>query len=198
MYTMSRRAASDTRVLILEAARAAMEDGHYHESGLGDIARRAGCSRQAVYLHFGSKAGLFGELMTFVEERERLADLLAGVRDAPTGREALDRLVAVHATFEPRIARLASAFEQARIVDPTFGDLYDQRMRWRYDGMRTIVLRLHDEGDLADGWTVDTAAAFVWTLTAPAAFRLLVADRGWSHRRWRTETTRLLRRALLP
>lgn len=194
---MSRRSSAETRKLILEAARAAMEEGGYHDFGLEDIAKRAGFSRQAVYLNFGSKAGLFGELMTYVEEKEHLGELLAPVREAATGTEALDRLIDAHAKFEPRIARLASAFEQARSADAIFGELYDQRMQWRYEGMRDIVKRLHDDGALAEGWTVDNAAALVWMLTAPAAFRLLVTDRGWSPRRWATETRRLLRRALL-
>src|SRR6266508_3207081 len=57
-------------------------------------------------------------------------------------------------------------------------------MQRRFDGMRTVVARIAAEGRLAPGWDIDTATAFVWALTAPSTFHLLVGERGWSPRRW--------------
>jgi hypothetical protein len=63
--------------------------------------------------------------------------------------------------------------------------------------MRTVIARIADEGRLADGWDIDTATGFVWALTAPPTFHLLVHERGWTPQEWADRTFRLLRRALL-
>lgn len=59
------------------------------------------------------------------------------------------------------------------------------------------MARIADEGRLADGWNIDTAAAFLWALTAPATFHLLVVERGWTPQQWADHTHRLLHDALI-
>jgi hypothetical protein len=70
-------------------------------------------------------------------------------------------------------------------------------MQRRFDAMRTVVARIAAEGRLAPGWDIDTATAFVWALTAPSTFHLLVAERGWTPQRWAQYTHQLLRDALV-
>jgi AcrR family transcriptional regulator len=78
---------------------------------LADVAARAGVSRQAVYLHFGDRAGLLLALLAWVDQAFSLADLLARVDQARTGVEALDRMVEVHAAYSPRIDALTRILE---------------------------------------------------------------------------------------
>ncbi|MDQ3663356.1 MAG: TetR/AcrR family transcriptional regulator, partial [Actinomycetota bacterium] len=59
---MSSGGRPQTRARILEAARAMFEEFGYHDAGLGAVAKRAGVSRQAIYLHFPSKAELLTAL----------------------------------------------------------------------------------------------------------------------------------------
>jgi AcrR family transcriptional regulator len=59
----------DARAAILDAARRLLEERGYHGIGLDAIGREAGVSRQAVYLHFRSKAGLL--LRASLLERDR-------------------------------------------------------------------------------------------------------------------------------
>ena len=70
--------------IALVAARALLEERGF-DVGMGEIGRGAGISRQAVYLHFESKADLLKQLTAWVEEQANLAALLAPVHDAPTG-----------------------------------------------------------------------------------------------------------------
>lgn len=49
-------------------------------------------------LDFGSRPALLLALVDFVDESEGLSELSAQVRAAPTGVEALDRLVQMNAT----------------------------------------------------------------------------------------------------
>jgi len=185
-----------TRQRILAAARSLIEEGHT-DVGLGEIGKRAGISRQAVYLHFASKAQLLTELVTWVEEQANLGALLAPVWTAKTGEEALRALVEAGAVFEPQTHALARVAERARDEDPTVAAIIAERMQRRYDGMRTIVARIATEGRLTPGWDIDTATAFVWALTAPSTFHLLVEERGWSPQRWARYTHQLLHDALV-
>lgn len=62
---------------------------------------------------------------------------------------------------------------------------------------RRIARRLDDEGSLAQGWSVESAADLIWALTNVPAWRDLVRDRGWSNRRYRDRIGEVLRTALL-
>lgn len=186
-----------TRSRVLGAARALFEERGYHDVGLEEIGAAAGVSRQAVYLHFGSKAQLLVELFGWVEEQEHLGDLLAPVLAEPDAVEALSLLVDAHARFEPGIARIADAAEAARRTAPEMDELVRGRMELRRQGMRRIVARIRAQGRLRSGWTVDDATGFVWALLSPESHRLLVREQGWSNRRWATGTKRLLLAALV-
>lgn len=185
-----------TRHRLLVAARSLIEERGCGV-GLGEIGRRAGVSRQAVYLHWASKAELLTDLVTWVEEQENLGALLEPVRTAATGEEAMERLVDVGAVFEPRIQALAGAIRRAVDLDPAIDALSRDRMTRRFHAMRDVVARIEAEGRLAPEWDVDTAAAFVWALTTPVAFDLLVDQRGWTAEDWAASTKRLLRGAIL-
>ena len=193
--TMS-NASVDTRQRILTAARSLIEERGY-DVGLGEIGKRAGISRQAVYLHFASKAQLLTELVTWIEEQADLGSLLAPVWSAPTGEQALRALVDAGAAFEPRIHAIARVTEQARDHDPTVAAIVADRMQRRFEGMRTVISRIHAEDRLAPGWDIDTATAFVWALTAPSTYQLLVVEHGWTPEQWARHTHQLLHDALI-
>jgi AcrR family transcriptional regulator len=186
-----------TRSRLLGAARALFEERGYHDVGLEEIGAAAGVSRQAVYLHFGSKAQLLVALFSWIEEQEHLGELLAPVFASPDGVEALSLLVDAHSRFEPGITKIADVAEAARRTAPEMDELVRGRMELRLQGMRQIVARIHAQGRLRSDWTVDDAAGFVWTLLSPESHRLLVRELGWSNQRWATGAKRLLLDALV-
>src|SRR3954447_19906984 len=63
-YRMSKRAAqaATTRQRILDAARAALRDGTYHDATIEELAVRAGVTRVTVYRTFGNKPALLQAL----------------------------------------------------------------------------------------------------------------------------------------
>jgi AcrR family transcriptional regulator len=54
-----RMAASDRRLAILEAARAAFAEGGFHQTSLDAVAEQAGVSKALIYEHFDSKRELY-------------------------------------------------------------------------------------------------------------------------------------------
>ena len=185
-----------TRTRILVAARALLEEGGF-DVGMGDIARRAGISRQAVYLHFKSKVELLQQLTTWVEEQADLGTLLAPVFDAPDGESALKALLHAAAVFEPQIHALARATEQVRDRDPAVKAITADRMSRRLASMTAVVARIEAEGRLRPGWDVARAAAFVWMTTAPPSFHAMVVELGWTAEEWADATLKLLSDAFI-
>ena len=186
---------SDTRRRLLAAARELIEGGDY-SVGLGEIGRRAGVSRQAVYLHFASRADLLTALTTFIEDEADLGRLLAPVYTARSGVQALRHLIDAGAQFEPQIHAMVQASLRMQ-DDPTVVATSDERMRRRFEAMRDVIARIESEGQLATGWDVETATGFLWSLTAPSTFDLLVRQHGWSPRQWADSTFQLLHDAFV-
>ena len=56
---------------------------------MGQIARHAGLSRQALYLHFADRASLFVEVSRMADAAARTPERQRRVDEAPTARDAL-------------------------------------------------------------------------------------------------------------
>ena len=188
----------DTRTAILRSARTLLEEHGYHGVGLAEVARAAGLSRQAVYLHFGSKRGLLLALVEWVDQVEGLEDLLIVARSASSAIAALDAMVHLTAVYTPRIYKVAAVLEVARRSDPDFDAAWQDRMAHRRRNMGAVVKWLADAGDLADGMTVKSGTDVVWTMLSVHVFEDLVVDRGWSIDRYRAFVGDVLHHRLLP
>ena len=164
---------------------------------LADVAARAGVSRQAVYLHFGDRARLLLALLAWGDEELRLGDLLARVTGARTGVEALDRMVEVHAAYSPRIDAIARVLEAHQDQDPAVRAALRDRLEFRRAAHREVIARIAAEGDLASGWTVDTAADLFFAVTLPSPWRELTGTSGWSAAQYAERISRLLRRTFI-
>jgi AcrR family transcriptional regulator len=196
VYTVSSKR-DRTRRAILDAAQQPFEARGAHAVKLEDVARQAGVSRQAVYLHFGSRAGLLLGLVAHVDETGPLPALAAGVTQAPSGLAALDALVELQGDYWPVIYRIARPFDEARRADPAIAEAWDDRMERRRGGCRGVVERLRDEGELSPDWALDDAADVLWAVTSMRTWEDLVIDSGWSRERYVAGITTTARRALL-
>lgn len=186
----------ETRLAILTAARRLLEEHGYFGVGLEDIAAAAGVSRQAIYLHFGSKANLLLELARHIDESQGLPALIGQFRNAPTSLEAMDRLIHVLATYGPRVLRIALVMDGARQSDDDALVAWRDRMMSRLGGMRWIIEWVARDGLLAPGWTVDDAAEWWWALSSPQVQELLTEVRSWSAEQYEIAMRRSVRAAL--
>lgn len=185
-----------TRLRILEAARTLIEDEGLPIT-MAQVAEAAGVSRQALYKHVGSRSGLLVLLVEYLDDVLGLSELVAPVRKAATGREALEAMVAVHAVYHQRIVGFTRQAEALRHTDDAVAAAWEDRMAGRRVAHREIVQRLADEGELADDWDVDSAALLFYTVTLPRTWDELVVDRGWSIEQYCEHVTRLLVRGFL-
>jgi AcrR family transcriptional regulator len=128
-----------------------------HPAMLAEIAEAAGVSRQAVYLHFGDRAGLFVALVDHIDQSLGSAELRAKLFGAPSGVESLRRWVETMSWYTQRIDVVSRVLEHAQYEDKALRAAWRNRMHRRHDDILTrVVDRIHAEGDLAAGWKSTT------------------------------------------
>ncbi|TNM39776.1 TetR/AcrR family transcriptional regulator [Nocardioides albidus] len=185
----------ETRTQILEAARAMFEELGYHGAGLGAIATRAGVSRQAIYLHFASKA----ELLTALHLHIFTTDVLPvldrhPITAAKTALDALDATIAADVEVSSRVWRIHEALTTARRQHPEVEETLRPGEEDRYGVLLAVAQRLKQEGALPPKMRASAFADMLWGLTGLGTYRSLVIERGWSldqYRRWVRTTIRL-------
>ena len=178
VYTMSSNR-QRTRSKILDSARRLLVERGYYGVGLEAVARDAGVSRQALYLHFKSKADLLVAMAQYVDEVIGIPEILRPVREAQTALDALDAAVAAYGAIEPQIYDIASVIYAARRSDEAADAAWQDRMAFKRTNIKQGMERLLREGLLAEGWTVDEAADFAWALLSVHTYEYLVVERRW-------------------
>jgi len=186
-----------TRERILAATRALLEEQPGAGPSMGQIAQRAGISRQAVYLHFTDRAQLLVELTRAVDAAARTPDLQRLVDDAPTARAALAQSVALQARLKPKLHGVATALDALRRSDPDAEAAWHERDRARLARCEQVVSRLAAEDELAPAWRIPDAARLMWAVTSQRVWEDLVLHEGWSSQRYTSHLLRLLERSLL-
>ena len=186
----------ETRNRILDASWHLVAE-HGARVRLSDVAEEAGVSRQAVYLHFGDRAGLLVALVQHMDETLDLATSLAEVHAAPTGAALLASAMRLNTTFWGQVRPVAQVLEAAQHDDAELRTAWRDRMQFRRSTFRGMVEALVERGELADAWTVDDAADTLYAVAHFDTWRELVAELGWSDERYVEAMTRLLCGALL-
>lgn len=186
----------ETRTRILDAAWTLVaEQGDRIK--LADVAARGSVSRQALYLHFGDRAGLLVALVNHMDESLDLGASLALVHAAPDGAALLEAAMRLNTSFWRQVLPVAQVLEASQHDDEALGAAWRDRMQFRQSTFREMIEALADRGELADDWTIDDAAATLYAVAHLGTWRELVAELGWSDERYVDSMSRLLRRALL-
>ena len=184
----------NSRVVILESARRLLR----RRAGvptLEEVAREAGVSRQAVYLHFPSRIELLIAVASHANERARLEELNRPVEQASTAKALLVALGRMAAQYFPLVVDASLPVEALCLTDRAFGRAWLKRPFNRLTRMQGIAARLHASGALM--MSAHEAADLLWTLVSPWTFEHLVLRRGWSKEQLGEHLGALLVRALL-
>ncbi len=163
---------------ILDAAeRLLRERGAAHAVRVADIAAAAGVSRQSVYLHFDNRAGLLVAVTRRMDDRLGFIATVAEIccRDG----QILEPIVRAWLGYLPHILPVASALEAAKVNDDAGAAAFQERMADLLSLCRFGLERADAEGLLQDGWTVDTAADWVWARLHVSEWQHVVVERGW-------------------
>ena len=192
---MSSNRRSQTRIQILEAARAIFEELGYYGAGLEAVAKKAGVSRQAIYLHFPSKAELLTALHLHIFDTDVVPALRRHpITDAMSGLDVLDATIAADVEVVDKVWRIHESLTVARRQHPEVDQTLIPREEEHYEGLLDVGRRLERDGALPPAMPVGLFTDMLWGLLNLGTFRNLVVERGWSleqYRDWVRDTIRL-------
>ena len=186
-----------TRTKILDATIDLLQAGEGGKVRMADIARAAGLSRQAVYLHFPSRADLLIAATRHVDARKDIDARLVESRAAPTGKARLKAFIAAWAGYIPEIYGVGKALMEMAPGDPEAAQAWSDRMAALRHGCAAAVAALARDGHLKKGLSEAHATDLLWTLLSVRNWEMLRHDCGWSQDDYLRHISRTVRRALV-
>jgi AcrR family transcriptional regulator len=168
----------NARAHILETAWRLVGERGVQAVTVADIAAASGVSRQLVYHHFESRAGLLVAMTRHHDAASGFRKRLVATRDLEPV-EGFEAGLRLWLGYVPEVLHVARALEAALIAGDEGGAAWRDRMDDIHETFRLAVARVDDAGRLAPGWTVDTAADWVYARSHVSTWQHLVADRGW-------------------
>jgi AcrR family transcriptional regulator len=171
---------SETRTRILKETMRLMEQQRGQDVRISDIARAAGVSRQAVYLHFNNRTELLVATVRYADEVYELDKRLQPLQAATSGISSLRTYLEFWAGYIPSIYGLAKALRETRATDSAAAAAWDDRMRALRWGCQSIVDCLVREGDLRPELDPEEVVDLLWSLLGIEIWENLTIDCGWS------------------
>lgn len=187
----------DTRSRILEATWRLLEEGAANAVRMADIAKAAGISRQALYLHYPNRADLLVATTRHIDAVKHVDARLAPSRSATTGAGRLDAFIDAWGNYIPEIYGVGRALMAMQDSDAEARHAWSNRMQAMREGCEAAVRALDQDGLLAPGLMVAEATDLLWTLLSVRNWEHLTRDCGWTQEAYLAAVRRLARQALV-
>lgn len=187
----------DTRERILQAAWNQLEINQGTGVRMGDIARQAGISRQALYLHFSKRSELLIATTRYIDEVKGVDGRLAASRKAATGAQRLDAYVEAWGNYIPEIYAVARALLAMKDTDEAAAAAWADRMQALRHGCEAAIAALERDRMLSNEHTRQDAIDILWTMLSVRTWEELTTDCGWSQQKYVATTKALARRLLV-
>lgn len=174
-----------TRERITKAAwEIIVSDGH-EAATMGAVARRAGLSRQALYLHFKDRAELLVELVDYGDRQSGRGDWQQEVEAIDDIDERVRALVAAYQERAVRMAAVIRAVESARYVDEAAATAHSRRVQTSKPWVdKVIVQSLLDAGRIDPSWNRSEAVAIILSYINFKGWEHFAADFSWTRQQF--------------
>lgn len=173
-------ASLETRDRILQATWQLLEASRGSEVRMSDIAKEAGISRQAVYLHFPTRTQLLVATTQYLDRVKLIDERLAASRAATTGIERLNAFIEAWGNYIPEIYGVAQALLAMQASDEAARAAWDDRMQAVRHGCEAAVKALNKDRMLKRGVSVARATDILWMLLSVRNWEQLVGTCGWT------------------
>lgn len=191
------KSGEETRARILKACWTLLEQGPDSPARMSDIARAAGVSRQAVYLHFPNRTELLIATTRFIDEASGIDERLATSRATTGGPARLDAYIEAWGNYIPVIHGVGRALMAMAQSDEAARAAWADRMAAMRHGCDAAIQAIARDGVLRPDLTPRQATDLVWTLLSVRNWEHLVGDCGWSQGDYVAEIKRLARAAVV-
>lgn len=190
------RNSSETRTRILNCTWNLLESGD-KKILMSDIAKASGISRQALYLHFPTRAELLVATTRHIDSIKKVDERLAASRAAHSGIERLLAFINAWGGYIPEIYGMSVALRAMRASDTEAAVAWDDRMQAVRHGCAAVIQALADDNTLRHELTEKAATDLLWTLLSVENWEQLVRECGWSQEDYESEIKRIAQAALL-
>jgi len=181
---MSSKNSEKTRENILLAAWKLLESDSGAQTRMVDIAREAGVSRQAVYLHFPSRVELLMATTRYIDKVEDVAGRMAAIDKAEGAEQRLHAFVNAWGNYIPVVHGVASTLIALEETDSDAAQAWEDRMKLLNGICDSIVKELRKENKLAKDMTMKEASHVMWTLISVQFWELLTIKQGFTQQRY--------------
>lgn len=203
-YNSTRRQAqaTQTRRLIVEAARMLFDQRGYASTTIEAIAQEAGVAPETVYAAFGSKQAILRRLFEVTVGDEEPVPLLERP-DIQENLQSTDPHAMIRRFAQDMfniMSRMSPIFLLMRTTaksDPEIGAMLDRVYHDRMGGMGMFVNRLRQIAKVRFDQVPNQAIATVWAVSSAEVFDLLVRVQGWSEEQYVNWLSDTLERLLL-
>ena len=161
-----------------------MEERQVQGVRMTDIASEAGISRQALYLHFSTRAELLIATTLYIDDVHGSDARLEASRAAKSGIERLDAFIEAWGNYIPEIHGVAKAMLAVLDTDADAAEAWGRRMQAMREGCQAAISALQNDKTLSSEWTVDTATDLLWTMLSVRNWEQLTKDCGWSKKEY--------------
>jgi AcrR family transcriptional regulator len=187
----------DTRTRILQAAWSLLEQSDGQGVRMSDIAKAAGVSRQALYLHFPTRGELLVETTRYLDVVKKVDDRLAPSRGARRGVDRLDAYIEAWGNYILEIYVGAKALMAMQDTDEAAALAWADRMRAVREGCAAAVAALAQDGTLTPDHGEEQATDILCMLLSVRTWEQLTRDSGWAQQRYIDTTKQLARKILV-
>jgi AcrR family transcriptional regulator len=185
-----------TKMRILETTWKVLET-RIDKNRMSDIAKAVGISRQALYLHYPTRAELLIATTKHIDTVKKVNQRLELSRAAGSGLERLHFFIKAWGGYIPEIHGISVALRNMRKNDKAAAKAWDDRMQAVRHGCQAAVRAIAKDGKLKSELTEQVATDILWTLLTVENWEKLVLDCAWSQSVYEDKMTELAEIALL-
>jgi len=188
----------NTKTRILKASWKLLESQSGKQVRMSDIARLAGISRQALYLHFKTRTDLLIATTQYIDEIKGVDKRLEASRSAQTGIDRLEAFIEAWGNYIPEIYGVAKALMAVRDTDDAAATAWDGRMQAVREGCEAAIRTLKADGQLTPEFSDDQATDILWSLLSVRNWELFTHVCGWDQALYIQNMKKQARAVLVP
>jgi len=185
-----------TKTRILETTWKVLET-RIDKNRMSDIATAVGISRQALYLHYPTRAELLIATTKHIDKVKKVNQRLELSRAAGSGIERLHFFIKAWGGYIPEIHGISVALRNMRENDKAAAEAWDERMQAVRHGCQAAVKAIEKDGKLKSDLSEQVATDILWTLLTVENWEKLVLDCTWSQSEYEIKMIELAEIALL-
>ncbi len=170
------KAAAQTKTKILESALTCFLENGYHQTGVRDIAKRAGVSLGNLYNHFPGKHDVLVEIAAMERaDLEPFLRMLAKPASAPT---VLEKFIKAYATYlaAPENVILTIEISSEAIRKADIGELFVSNREQLVAALTSVMERGVAEGDFRRDLDPNEASQLIIELIDASAYRSVLGE----------------------